>query len=552
MRAGRARRCERSRLGATAGAAARRDLGSPERIIGSSGGRIYAIDASSGKIAWEQAAAPPVSFSPDGEEFAMHPAGIVYYSARTGLPTGKMPMHVGAESLLWSRDGGAPRRGGPAGQSLGRRAGDLYLRSRRLSLQSGRADARRGRDLARRLEPGRAQDRRDRRRAPADMGARRGGDAAPRHRGAGRQRRVVWRRGADRVVVVRARVPSRQRRRRDRRVQACGRGQRREPDRRRARVGVGLRSRVPARRGARRGGAARGRGDRPRGRERQRRGGRWQDRVGDRSQVGVAVALGRGEDLARCAGGLRRPRGAGDPQAAIRQAQQGRDPRREDRLAARGRLARRYRGAAQVRHCWPRRRLPRERLPAKVCGADHGAGDVRAGCGGARRRGRVVGMERPVVRRLRPRRDGDDGAGRAGRRGPGVDARADREPQALADRGRGLAEEEGGEGDPAVSPAGGAGRVVDLARRRGARGEGAGDRDRHDRPGEQLDRAPPRGRRGPRRGGEDPRRDHPPHERGGQAVVDRDARRVRGDRAARVGGRADLPVAAPAGGRRPQ
>lgn len=35
----------------------------------------------------------------------MHPAGIVYYSARTGLPTGKMPMHVGAESLLWSRDG---------------------------------------------------------------------------------------------------------------------------------------------------------------------------------------------------------------------------------------------------------------------------------------------------------------------------------------------------------------------------------------------------------------------------------------------------------------
>ncbi len=77
----------------------------PERIIGSSGGRIYAIDASSGKIAWEQAAAPPVSFSPDGEEFAMHPAGIVYYSARTGLPTGKMPMHVGAESLLWSRDG---------------------------------------------------------------------------------------------------------------------------------------------------------------------------------------------------------------------------------------------------------------------------------------------------------------------------------------------------------------------------------------------------------------------------------------------------------------
>lgn len=77
----------------------------PERIIGSSGDRLYAIDTKTGKIAWEQAAAPPVAFSPDGEEFAMHPAGIVYYSASTGLPTGKMPMHVGAESLVWSRDG---------------------------------------------------------------------------------------------------------------------------------------------------------------------------------------------------------------------------------------------------------------------------------------------------------------------------------------------------------------------------------------------------------------------------------------------------------------
>jgi hypothetical protein len=77
----------------------------PERIIGASGGRLYAIDVRTGKIAWEQVEAPPVSFSPDGEEFAMHPAGIVYYSAKTGLPNGKLPMHVGAESLLWSRDG---------------------------------------------------------------------------------------------------------------------------------------------------------------------------------------------------------------------------------------------------------------------------------------------------------------------------------------------------------------------------------------------------------------------------------------------------------------
>lgn len=77
----------------------------PERIIGSSGASLYAIDVKTGKIAWEQVAAPPVSFSPDGEEFAMHPAGIVYYDTRTGLPNGKMPMHLGAESFHWSRDG---------------------------------------------------------------------------------------------------------------------------------------------------------------------------------------------------------------------------------------------------------------------------------------------------------------------------------------------------------------------------------------------------------------------------------------------------------------
>ena len=77
----------------------------PERIIGRSSESLYAIDVKTGKIAWEQVAAPPVSFSPDGEEFAMHPAGIVYYDTRTGLPNGKMPMHVGAESLHYSRDG---------------------------------------------------------------------------------------------------------------------------------------------------------------------------------------------------------------------------------------------------------------------------------------------------------------------------------------------------------------------------------------------------------------------------------------------------------------
>ncbi|MDI1475320.1 BRCT domain-containing protein [Polyangium sp. y55x31] len=82
------------------------DWSHPDRIVGCSGSsHVFALDAKTGKILWEQAAHPPVSFSPDGSEFAMHPAGIVYYDASTGLPNGKLPMHVGAASLLYSRDG---------------------------------------------------------------------------------------------------------------------------------------------------------------------------------------------------------------------------------------------------------------------------------------------------------------------------------------------------------------------------------------------------------------------------------------------------------------
>lgn len=78
----------------------------PDRIVGYSGwSQMFALDARTGKLLWEGQAHPPVSFSPDGEEFAMHPAGIAYYDARTGLPNGKLPLHLGAESLIYSRDG---------------------------------------------------------------------------------------------------------------------------------------------------------------------------------------------------------------------------------------------------------------------------------------------------------------------------------------------------------------------------------------------------------------------------------------------------------------
>ncbi|MBA3548764.1 MAG: hypothetical protein H0T76_19965 [Nannocystis sp.] len=81
------------------------DWAHPERIVGDCGSQMFALDATTGKIVWEGMAHPPVSFSPDGTEFAMHPAGLVYYDTRTGLPNGKLPMHLGAESFVYSRDG---------------------------------------------------------------------------------------------------------------------------------------------------------------------------------------------------------------------------------------------------------------------------------------------------------------------------------------------------------------------------------------------------------------------------------------------------------------
>lgn len=78
----------------------------PERIVGVSGwDQVFALDARTGDLLWDGMASPPVMCSPDGAELAMHPAGLVYYDTRTGLPNGKAPLHVGASQFLWSRDG---------------------------------------------------------------------------------------------------------------------------------------------------------------------------------------------------------------------------------------------------------------------------------------------------------------------------------------------------------------------------------------------------------------------------------------------------------------
>lgn len=78
----------------------------PSRIVGfAASDQLYAIDTETRGIAWEAKAHPPVSFPPIGAIFAMQPAGLVFYEVTSGLPTLKVPMHVGGESYAWTRDG---------------------------------------------------------------------------------------------------------------------------------------------------------------------------------------------------------------------------------------------------------------------------------------------------------------------------------------------------------------------------------------------------------------------------------------------------------------
>lgn len=68
-------------------------------------GHLYAIDPGSRAIRWTGTAHAPIALRPDGAELAMHPAGLVFYDARTGLPTARAPMHVGAGDFVYSPDG---------------------------------------------------------------------------------------------------------------------------------------------------------------------------------------------------------------------------------------------------------------------------------------------------------------------------------------------------------------------------------------------------------------------------------------------------------------
>lgn len=106
--------------------------------------------------------------------FAMHPAGVVYYSAKTGLPNGKLPECTSARSRCCGR---ATGRAWPRWSSraiAGRRSGSLSTIAGNIVTVRTRRCRRRSAAL-RRLEPGRALAGGDGGRAPANLGARRGG-----------------------------------------------------------------------------------------------------------------------------------------------------------------------------------------------------------------------------------------------------------------------------------------------------------------------------------------------------------------------------------------
>lgn len=80
-----------------------------ERVLVHNGDVLFCFDRSSRRLRWRSKVAKPVAQSAGGEYFAHHPAGIVFYGGRDGLPTPWLPMHVGASALVFEPAAGGER-----------------------------------------------------------------------------------------------------------------------------------------------------------------------------------------------------------------------------------------------------------------------------------------------------------------------------------------------------------------------------------------------------------------------------------------------------------
>ena len=80
-----------------------------ERVVVHNGDSLLCFDRVSRRLVWRSQVAKPVVLSVGGDYFAHHPAGLVFYSGRDGLPTPWLPMHVGASTLAFEPAAGGER-----------------------------------------------------------------------------------------------------------------------------------------------------------------------------------------------------------------------------------------------------------------------------------------------------------------------------------------------------------------------------------------------------------------------------------------------------------
>ncbi len=66
--------------------------------------QAFAFNSGSMQLDYFTKIGPPAAWSPDGKILAHNPAGLVFYDARTGLPTTDLPMIMGAVYMKFSPD----------------------------------------------------------------------------------------------------------------------------------------------------------------------------------------------------------------------------------------------------------------------------------------------------------------------------------------------------------------------------------------------------------------------------------------------------------------